>query len=55
MQLIYAALHGKYCRERKEPAMFVWNWIKKAFEIFDDALKFRDECLRNERFKHLGR
>jgi hypothetical protein len=33
----------------------VWNGIKQVVEIFDDAMQFREEMLRQERFKYLGR
>lgn len=33
----------------------VWNALKAAVEIFDDAMQFREEMLRQERYKYLGR
>jgi hypothetical protein len=35
--------------------MNVWNAMKTAVEVFDEALRLREELLRQERFKHLGR
>ena len=33
----------------------IWNGFKQTVEIFDDAMQFREEMLRQERFKYLGR